>query len=180
LIKEQRTKESTTSQSKDLTSDFKQKSVRVLLVEDNRVNQIVASNFLKKWGIEVEYANHGKEAVEMIQDKSYQLVLMDLQMPEMDGYEATRRIRAMDHGPYFKNVPIIALTASAMAEIRGKVTDLGMNDFVSKPFQPEELQAVIGKYVFTEKPSAERKKHPLMSTCIRTVILNSNASLPVC
>jgi signal transduction histidine kinase/CheY-like chemotaxis protein len=158
LIEEGEATNIATTQSKDLTADFKHKSVRVLLVEDNRVNQIVASNFLKKWGIEVEYANHGKEAVEMIQDKSYQLVLMDLQMPEMDGYEATRRIRAMDHDAYFKNVPIVALTASAMADIRGKVTDLGMNDFVSKPFQPEELQSVIGKYVLTAEPSTARKK----------------------
>lgn len=158
LIDEGDVKNIASNQPSDLTEDFKRKSVRVLLVEDNRVNQIVASNFLKKWGIDVAYANHGKEAIEMIQDKSFQLILMDLQMPEMDGYEATRRIRAMEHDSYFKNVPIVALTASAMADIRGKVTDLGMNDFVSKPFQPEELQSVIGKYVLTSESSALKKK----------------------
>jgi PAS domain S-box-containing protein len=159
LLEEGDAKNISTQSSKDLTHDFKRKAVRVLLVEDNRVNQIVASNFLKKWGIEVEYANHGKEAVDMIQNKTYQLVLMDLQMPEMDGYEATRRIRAMNHDEYFKNVPIVALTASAMADIRGKVADFGMNDFLSKPFQPEELQAVIGKYVLAGgDPEPTQKK----------------------
>jgi PAS domain S-box-containing protein len=133
-------------EAKDLTTDFKLRGVKVLLVEDNRVNQIVATNFLKKWGIEVEIANHGKEAVEMIQRKSYQLVLMDLQMPEMDGYEASKKIRSFQD-PYFKTVPIIALTASAMIDIKDKVIEIGMNDFVSKPFHPEELQAIIGKYV---------------------------------
>jgi PAS domain S-box-containing protein len=157
LLEEGEAKKITTQKPKDHTQDFKRKSVRILLVEDNRVNQIVASNFLKKWGIEVDYANHGKEAVDMIQNKSYQLVLMDLQMPEMDGYEATKRIRAMDHDPYFKTVPIIALTASAMADIRGKVADFGMNDFLSKPFRPEELQAVIGKYVLAPEPEPTTK-----------------------
>jgi PAS domain S-box-containing protein len=157
-FEEGKARHTSAKQSTDLTKDFKRKSVRVLLVEDNRINQIVATNFLKKWGIEVDVANHGKEAVDMIQNKSYQLVLMDLQMPEMDGYEAARQIRNLNHDPYFVNVPIVALTASAMAEIRGKVADFGMNDFVSKPFQPEELQAVIGKYVLTQEPSPTQRK----------------------
>jgi CheY-like chemotaxis protein len=130
----------------DLSDDF-QLNAKVLLVEDNRVNQIVATNFLKKWGIEVAIANHGKEALEMIQkNKSYQLVLMDLQMPEMDGYEASKRIRALDDA-YFKKIPIIALTASAMIDIKDKVIGIGMTDFLSKPFHPEELQSMIARYV---------------------------------
>ena len=137
-------------ETQDLTEDFQKRSVKVLLVEDNRVNQIVASNFLHRWGIEVDFANHGREALEMIQSKAYQLVLMDLQMPEMDGYEASKRIRALDHDPYFKEVPIVALTASAMIDIKAKVLETGMNDFISKPFQPDELQAKIGKYVLQE------------------------------
>jgi PAS domain S-box-containing protein len=140
--------------SKDLTHDFKKNAIKVLLVEDNRVNQVVATNFLKKWGIAVDIANHGKEALELITNKSYEIVLMDLQMPEMDGYEAARRIRAMDHDNYFKEIPIIALTASAMIDIRGKALETGMTDFISKPFQPEELQAKIGEYVL---PRMKRK-----------------------
>jgi signal transduction histidine kinase/CheY-like chemotaxis protein/ligand-binding sensor domain-containing protein len=87
------------------------KGKHILLVEDNKVNQLVAVNFLKKWGMKTTIAQNGKEAVQLIKDKSFDLVLMDLQMPEMDGYEATRLIRAMDE-PYFNEVPIIALSAS--------------------------------------------------------------------
>lgn len=119
---------------------------KVLLVEDNRVNQIVAANFLKKWGIEVDIANNGKEAVDMIRSKSYQLVLMDLQMPEMDGYEASKKIRSLPD-PYFKTIPIIALTASAMVDIKDKVIEIGMSDFLTKPFHPEDLQTMIAKYI---------------------------------
>jgi CheY-like chemotaxis protein len=116
------------------------------------VNQVVALNFLKKWNIDVEFAQNGKEAVSMIQNKSYQLVLMDLQMPEMDGYEATKAIRDLDGDPYFQRVPIIALTASAMIDIREKVMAMGMTDFLSKPFLPEELHSTIAKYVFVAEP----------------------------
>jgi PAS domain S-box-containing protein len=147
LLPEGSTDTTTPDNVRDLTEDFKKRSIKILLVEDNPVNQVVAFKFLKKWGITVDLANHGKEAVEMIRNKSYQLVLMDLQMPEMDGFEASRTIRAMNHDPYFKTVPIIALTASAMIDIKDQVIEIGMNDFISKPFRPEELQAIIGKYV---------------------------------
>jgi response regulator RpfG family c-di-GMP phosphodiesterase len=81
---------------------------------------------------------------------------MDLQMPEMDGYQASKCIRALDHDPYFKEVPIVALTASAMIDIKTKVLETGMNDFISKPFQPEELQAKIGKYVLHDGEAPAR------------------------
>ncbi|MBT1700741.1 PAS domain S-box protein [Fulvivirgaceae bacterium PWU4] len=128
------------------------RKAKVLLVEDNRVNQIVASNFLRKWGLDVDFANHGKEALEMVKNKSYQLILMDLQMPEMDGYEASRKIREIDDDPYFKEIPIIALTASAMIDIREKAILSGMNDFISKPFLPEELQSRIAQYIDALQP----------------------------
>jgi CheY-like chemotaxis protein len=115
---------------------------RVLIVEDNRVNQIVVYNFLNNWGIKTDFASNGEEALDLIQRKSYKLILMDLQMPEMDGYTAARKIRSMDD-PYFKNIPIIALTASAMIEIKQKAFDTGMNDYISKPFDPEELRKKI-------------------------------------
>lgn len=122
-------------------------SGRVLLAEDNRVNQIVASNFLKKWGIEMDIASNGLEAVQMIQNKSYKLVLMDLQMPQMDGFEASKIIRAIDTDSYFKKIPIIALTASAMSEVRDQVTEAGMNDYITKPFDPDDLQTKIFNYL---------------------------------
>ncbi|HEY5824654.1 MAG TPA: PAS domain S-box protein [Cyclobacteriaceae bacterium] len=134
-------------------------SAKILLVEDNRVNQIVASNFLKKWGIELTIANNGKEAVNLIVKKGFDMVLMDLQMPEMDGYEATRTIRQMGD-EYFKNIPIIALTASAMMEIKEKTAQVGMTDYVSKPFQPEELQSKIGKYL---KKKISKSNHSAIS-----------------
>lgn len=135
--------------AKQYYSDDRFSSAKILLVEDNRVNQIVASNFLKKWGIAMKIANNGLEAVDMISSKEFDLVLMDLQMPEMDGYEATETIRKMED-PYFKNIPIIALTASAMLEIRERTQKVGMNDYLSKPFQPEELQNKLAKYL--QKP----------------------------
>lgn len=118
----------------------------ILVAEDNRINQIVADNFLKSWGVNVDFANNGMEALNMIQSKSYKLVLMDLQMPEMDGYTAASKIREL-HDPYFQNVPIIALTASAMLEIKKKAFECGMNDYLSKPFNPEELKEKIFFYL---------------------------------
>jgi signal transduction histidine kinase/ActR/RegA family two-component response regulator len=127
--------------------------IRILLVEDNRVNQIVARGFLKHWGISVDVANDGQEAVQLVEKESYHLVLMDLQMPVMDGYEASRRIRNMS-GDYFKTLPIIALTASAMTGMKDKVLDVGMTDFISKPFSPDELHSKILKYSTQVSPSA--------------------------
>ena len=125
----------------------------MLLVEDNNINQIVATGFLKKWGIATDVANNGKEAVEMVKTKKYQMILMDLQMPEMDGYEACTLIRAMDDS-YFKSIPIIALTASAMLGMKDKVLEVGMNDFISKPFVPEELRTTIIHYATKIKTAA--------------------------
>jgi PAS domain S-box-containing protein len=120
-------------------------TISVLLVEDNRINQIVALNFMQQWGVSVDIANDGLEALTMIGRKSYNMVFMDLQMPGMDGYEASRKIRSMDD-PYFKDVPIIALTAAAMSGMRDKVIETGMNDFISKPFDPEELRLKVIKF----------------------------------
>ncbi|MBT1705113.1 PAS domain S-box protein [Chryseosolibacter indicus] len=141
---EQTSSEKQSTQNKPV--DFSNKGLRVLLVEDNKVNQVVALNFLKKWGLTADIANNGREAIEMIQSKQFCLVLMDLQMPEMDGYEATRSIRALDD-IYFKEIPILALTASAMIDVKFKVLQTGMNDFITKPFQPEELQSKISRFL---------------------------------
>lgn len=130
----------------DTLHDLKPLSLRLLLVEDNPINQLIASTFLRGWGIEVDLANNGQEAVQCVQQHRYQMVLMDLQMPVMDGYEATRQIRAMtDH--YFKTIPILALTASAMLGMRDKVMEVGMNDFITKPFSPEDLYRKIIQHV---------------------------------
>ena len=119
---------------------------KVLLVEDNEINTIVAGKFMKKWGLDIDYAIHGVEALEKIKKNQYDVVLMDLQMPKMDGYEASTAIRNLS-GKRFKELPIIALTASVLAEINNQVMDAGMNDYISKPFNPMELYSKIAKYV---------------------------------
>jgi CheY-like chemotaxis protein len=122
------------------------KNVNILLVEDNQVNQMLAGICLRKWGMGVTIANHGGEALDLIKSREFQLVLMDLQMPEMDGYESTSKIRAME-GSYFKNVPIIAFSASSMIDSKEKAMEFGMTDFVNKPLMAEELQNKINTYV---------------------------------
>ncbi len=118
--------------------DFTKKH-RVLIVEDNEINKIIAEKFLTKWGIEVEHAENGQIAVEMHQNGNFDLILMDLEMPVMSGYEATIAIRKMSD--IKKNsIPIIALTASAMMDIQNRIYSLGMNDFILKPFIPNELR----------------------------------------
>lgn len=124
---------------------LKDRNIVVLLVEDNRVNQVVATNFFRRWGVQYDIANNGREAVDMVTRKMYDMVFMDLQMPEMDGYQATHAIRQIPDS-YYHKLPIVALTASAMTSMRDKVMASGMTDFMSKPFQPEELQQMIIKY----------------------------------
>jgi CheY-like chemotaxis protein len=118
------------------------KGANILLVEDNKVNVLVAQKFLKKWEYGIEIAANGAEAVDKVKTKKYDLILMDLQMPVMDGYEASRQIRALGI-----NTPIIALTASTMMEDRDKVKRFGMNDHIIKPFDPEDLKKKVNKYI---------------------------------
>ncbi|WKN32556.1 PAS domain S-box protein [Porifericola rhodea] len=119
------------------------KGFKVLLVEDNNMNVIVARQFLNKWQLDFEHAGNGQEAVDMVTSADvYDLVLMDLQMPVMDGYNATLAIREK-----YPDLPIIALTASAMLEIQEKVYKVGMNDFVTKPFNPKELYQKIVRHL---------------------------------
>lgn len=113
-------------------------NLSVLLVEDNLANQEIAKGFLSRWGVHVDLANNGKEAVEKVKTKAYDLMLIDVRMPIMDGYEATSHIRSMKDD-YFQQLPIIALTASTLAESRAKMEDSGMDEIVSKPFDPHDL-----------------------------------------
>ena len=119
---------------------------RVLLVEDNEVNIIVASKFLKYWQLQLDVARNGCEAVEKVQANSYDLVLMDLQMPEMDGFQATRCIRALK-AEHFKELPIIALTANVTGDVRDQCLRNGMTDFMTKPFTPDALHGCLAKYL---------------------------------
>jgi CheY-like chemotaxis protein len=121
------------------------KGLKLLIADDNRINIIVAQQFFKRWDIESDVAENGVLAVQMVQQSDYDMVLMDLQMPEMDGYEATKSIRALSNDR-FAQIPIIALTASAMLDIKDKAFSVGMNDYISKPFNPDDLYRKIALY----------------------------------
>jgi len=113
---------------------------RVLLVEDNEINQEVAIGLLEDAAIQVELAEDGEIAVRMVQENDYDAVLMDMQMPVMDGIAATQAIRS---DPRFKHLPIIAMTANAMPTDREKCLKAGMNDHIGKPIDPDELFSVL-------------------------------------
>jgi signal transduction histidine kinase/CheY-like chemotaxis protein len=119
-------------------SDYKLANLQVLIAEDNPVNVMLMKKLFSKWGITPVIAENGERAIELFQYGSFDIILMDLQMPILDGFEAAKAIRKM---PDVRkaNVPIIALTASALFDIKDKVYESGMNDYVSKPFKPTEL-----------------------------------------
>jgi signal transduction histidine kinase/DNA-binding response OmpR family regulator len=123
------------------------RGARILLVEDNEVNQLVASRILKKAGLSVSIANNGVECLEAIQREPFDLVLMDIQMPEMDGIEATQAIRALSG---FERLPIVAMTAHAMSSDRELSLKAGMNDHINKPIDVQELFRTIAKLLEPE------------------------------
>lgn len=119
---------------------------RLLLVEDNVVNQKVAMHMLVKMGYEVDLAEHGRQALERLGAVRYEAVLMDCQMPEMDGFEATRHIRDPSSAVLDHDVPVIAMTANAFAEDRDRCIAAGMNDFLAKPVDRATLTQVLDKW----------------------------------
>ena len=139
------------------------RELRLLLVEDNKVNQMVASELLTKIGHRVDIAANGVEAVRMHGGFPYDLILMDMQMPEMDGLEATRRIRAAEHGDV--RIPIVAMTANAMVRDRKSCLEAGMDDYISKPIDVEELYRKTALWGAAKSPSrdrdGERKDRPV-------------------
>jgi signal transduction histidine kinase/CheY-like chemotaxis protein len=164
--------------AKPLSAASEKARARILVAEDNPVNQRVASYMLKKLGYRCDIASNGKEAVEMLSQLPYDLVLMDCQMPEMDGYTATRHIRQREDGGS-RHTPIIAMTANAMREDRARCMDAGMDGFIPKPIALEELDTAMEcwipndakpgaglpdpsvpnaqDFVFTGRPGAERR-----------------------
>jgi signal transduction histidine kinase/DNA-binding response OmpR family regulator/HPt (histidine-containing phosphotransfer) domain-containing protein len=138
---------------------------RVLIVEDNDINQMVAREVLEQAGIEVAIANNGQEGVDAVMSASFDAVLMDVQMPILDGYEATDAIRAVER---FADLPIIAMTANAMAGDREKAIASGMNDHVGKPFDAAELLDVLKRWVSrapastSDQPSSKGAETPVL------------------
>ncbi|UQB43151.1 response regulator [Thiomicrospira microaerophila] len=125
-----------------------QLSGRVLLVEDNEINQEVAVNMLTQLGLQVELADNGQIAVEKAQQQTFDVILMDIQMPVMDGYQACLAIRAFN-----STIPIIALTAAAMVEDKNKALAVGMNDHLAKPFNSEALYRILSENLTSQATS---------------------------
>ncbi|HNR41578.1 MAG TPA: ATP-binding protein [Bacteroidales bacterium] len=122
---------------------------RILMAEDNKVNFFVANKFLVSWGVQVTHAENGKIAVDLLNREDFDLVIMDLHMPVMDGIEATRIIRESPD-MRIRSIPVIALTAAIMSETHDKIEDLAINDYVLKPFKPRDLFDKIYKNIRVE------------------------------
>ena len=122
-------------------------NARILLVEDNKVNKLVAEGILGKLGFIADTADNGQQAINMLEAASYDIVFMDVQMPVMDGYQATMAIRSGKTKAANPNVPIIAMTAHAMKGDREKCLQSGMDDYISKPISPRKLSKVLEKWL---------------------------------
>ncbi len=139
-------KETIAVQSKPMNQDLNLPNKKILIGEDNLVNQIVTSEYLKKIGLKADIASDGEEVVELLQKGSYGMILLDCQMPKMDGYAASKIIRQSSN-PRIANIPIIALTANALKEDRDKCLNAGMDDYLSKPFSVGHLRDVVKKWL---------------------------------
>lgn len=129
---------------------------KILVAEDVELNQYLARQIMESWGFEVSIANNGKEALEMVQTKKYDLVLMDIQMPEMDGIEATQQIRRCSD-PEIASIPIVALTANALKGDSEKYFAAGMNDYLPKPFDEAGLLRIITRNLLNDQSEIRRE-----------------------
>ncbi|MEQ8470866.1 MAG: response regulator [Marinoscillum sp.] len=137
---------SSTNERQVFMAPEERSNVQILLVEDNQINQMVAQNLLTKYGFSLDIANHGKEAIEKVKLKDYDVILMDVQMPEMNGLEATKYIRTQLSGDKSK-VKIIAMTASVLKREIEICLEAGMDDYIPKPYNPQELYDKIIRLV---------------------------------
>jgi|GEM_PF-953022 Signal transduction histidine kinase len=142
----------------------------VLLVEDNKINQQVATELLILLGLKVSIANNGYEAVKAVNQKEFDLVLMDIHMPEMDGIEATRRIRTQAR---YTGLPIIAMTANAMVGDKEASLAAGMNDHITKPIDPSMLRNTLIKWIKPRNPGEEHSRIPDVIATDETISFNS-------
>jgi len=140
------------STEKDLVTAYNARELpqfkaRVLVVEDNAINQKVAQGLLKKFGVQVDLAANGEEAVNSLENLPFDLVFMDCQMPVMDGYDATRQIRLPESKVLNRDIPIIAMTANSMQGDREKCLSVGMDDFISKPVNPMKVEEALKRWL---------------------------------
>ncbi len=138
----------------DVGPKSQSQNINILLVEDNKVNQVLAQTLLEDSGYQVDIADNGQQAIEKLEQKKYTCVLMDINMPIMDGFEASRKIRQQQH---LIDLPIIAMTADALTGSKEKCIASGMNDYISKPFSIAELNAVLQKWVKQYSSSLDKK-----------------------
>jgi two-component system, sensor histidine kinase and response regulator len=153
-------------------TDLSTRPLRVLIVEDNAVNQRVVVRLLEKYGHSIALANHGGEALAVLAEERFDLVLMDVQMPVMDGFEATRIIREREAGTGWQT-PVVAMTAHAMKGDRERCLAAGMDDYVSKPVQRAELLRVLEWVAGNEVgPKADLDRTPLPAVVNRAAALD--------
>ncbi len=131
------------TESSELSTDFaKQFPLKILVAEDDKINQVIAAKMFEKIGYKPDIVNHGKEALEIVSETNYDIIFMDIQMPVMDGKEATKMIRlCLEKQPI-----IIAITASVLEEDKDKCIDAGMNDFITKPLLLADIASIIQKW----------------------------------
>lgn len=121
-------------------------SVRILLAEDEKINQLAMRMLLKQAGFETETADNGRQVLDLLAEREFDCVLMDIQMPNMDGLEATRAIRSGSVSESATSIPVFALTAHAMESDRNECLNAGMTDFLTKPVVIEDVQRMLRKY----------------------------------
>jgi PAS domain S-box-containing protein len=143
---------------------LRQGSTRILLAEDNIINQLVAQGILKKMGLQVDIVANGAEAVKALAKNPYDLVLMDVQMPEMNGFEATEQIRNPQSAVAYHEIPVIAMTAHAIQGYRERCLEAGMNDYITKPIDPKALSEMLDKWLPTETAPGSSEETASVST----------------
>jgi len=159
------------------------KGVKILLVEDDYMNQYVLSRIIEKWHAYLDIAQNGREAIQKLEKNRYDLVLLDLHMPEMNGYETSIKVRDPRSNVLDHNIPILALTADVTSETRQKVKEVGMNDFITKPCEQEVMYEKIFvalsnlKTGFVEKKSAATTEEPNSQISIEKSKLRVRKSL---
>ncbi|MCX6276203.1 MAG: response regulator [Bacteroidetes bacterium] len=151
-------------------------NLNILIAEDNSINQMIVKKVFSDWGAKIELADNGKICVEKLQQGKYDIILMDIQMPEMDGNAAARMIRTELPEP-FRSIPIMAMTAHATSSEKQKCFDSGMNEYISKPFDPGELKrkiaALTGTPVNVSSPSAN-KSHSNENPTVKSSVGTNN------
>ncbi|WP_340820773.1 PAS domain S-box protein [Methanolobus sp. WCC4] len=167
-------KETQTGRDETVTHEFQDSNVRILLVEDNIVNQHVAQSMLQKLGLNADIANNGIEAVKAFEKAEYDLILMDVQMPEMDGLEATKHIRRSHTLSSDRHTPIIAMTAHAMKGDREMCLEAGMDDYISKPIKLKSLANILDQWLNPLHEESYKGVKELEKARLDTLIFDSD------